>query len=127
MFLAPIALLIKARGLLLYIITAPLPSSVSTIKGYSKLGKASTGKKGGLEKSNKSNKVNKRKSYSKDNNKFKKKPRGDCCVYGKPDHFRKDCRYKKQSKTAGKVNDIDTEDIVATGSEINDVKGIPGW
>jgi Fe2+ transport system protein FeoA len=86
-----------------------------------------TSKANAVEKSEPSTKTNKRKP-SKNFNNSKKKTKGSCFVCGKSGHYAKECRYRKKNNTEGKVNSIKEDNIVATVSEINAIKGkVPGW
>ncbi|URD92252.1 hypothetical protein MUK42_28560 [Musa troglodytarum] len=62
-----------------------------------------------------------------DQGKFKKPKSGGCFVCGKPDHFARDCRFKKGQKS--EVNSVEGDDnIIATVSEVNVIFGkVFGW
>ncbi|CAA3002976.1 wall-associated receptor kinase 2, partial [Olea europaea subsp. europaea] len=79
-----------------------------------------------VDNSNKFKKKGKFLGPRKDQGKFKNKAKGPCYVCGKPEHYAKDCRHRKQHKKEGQVNSID--EIIATVSEINAIQGkVSGW
>ena len=63
----------------------------------------------------------------KDQEKFNKLKKEGYFVCGKPDHYARDCKFKKTQKS--EVNSLEENDeIIATVSEINAIQGkMSGW